>query len=360
MNYNSVEEILSAGTTNMTVIRNNSKQDDGTDSITGVSWFTFNGKVASTIYANGNSWIGFGASSEQLKVNRRDGAMWYLYREEGTLYNHYNFLKIRWSGYSRYNQTSTKYKLEYDVILWDTGDISLHMISIPTSYNTGTYSLVESSTYNYTVSTSTPDVTFLKTDSGFTVNNSLITLDEPYDKRYLIRDGSKYYTVVDSSLSEITVTELNSTVFLTYGVEDLFDISLLSGLSNPEILFWRDSPDDIEQGLIIEGTPQLPQVVYYESQDISSYTGIEKAEVAVTGDVLFAISFDNKQTWKYYDYLNKTWLTATTDSDGMNAATIKNIPASAWSEVITSSTFVFRCSLLTLESSACGIYIKYV
>ena len=47
MNYNSIEEILSAGTSNMTVIRNNTKQDDGTDTITGVSWFTFNGVTAS-------------------------------------------------------------------------------------------------------------------------------------------------------------------------------------------------------------------------------------------------------------------------------------------------------------------------
>lgn len=103
MNYNSIEEILSAGTTNMTVIRNDSKQDDGTDSITGVPWFTYNGTVASTIYASGNSWLGFGSTSEHLKVNRRDGAMYYLYREEGTLYGYYNFLKIRWAGYSYYN-----------------------------------------------------------------------------------------------------------------------------------------------------------------------------------------------------------------------------------------------------------------
>ena len=103
MNYNSVEEILSAETANMTVIRDNSKNDDGTDTVTGVSWFNFKGKVASTIYVSGNSWLGFGASSEHLKVNRRDGAMYYLYREEGTLYNHYRFLKIRFSGYTSYS-----------------------------------------------------------------------------------------------------------------------------------------------------------------------------------------------------------------------------------------------------------------
>ena len=144
MDYSSVEQIFSAGTTNMEVLRNNSKQDDGTDSFSGVSWFTYNGTVASTIYASGNSWIGFGSSSEHLKVNRRDGALYSLYREEGTLYDHYKFLKIRWEGYSQYNQTATSYANSYDVVLWDTGDISLHMISIPSSYNSGTYSLIAS------------------------------------------------------------------------------------------------------------------------------------------------------------------------------------------------------------------------
>ena len=132
MNYNSIEEILSAGTTNMTVIRNNTKQDNGTDSLTGIDWFTFKEVIASTIYVNGNSWIGFGSSSGHLKVNHRDGALYSLYREEGTLYNYYKFLKIRWKGYSSYYTTSSLYAIEYDVILWDTGDISLHMISIPT------------------------------------------------------------------------------------------------------------------------------------------------------------------------------------------------------------------------------------
>ena len=133
MNYNSIQEILSADINNMQVIRNNSKQDDGTDSITGVSWFSYNGNTVSTIYANGNSYIGFGSSNEHLKVNRLDSAMWYLYREEGTLYNYYKFLKIRWDGYTSYYQTSASYRITYDVILWDTGDISLHMVTIPSS-----------------------------------------------------------------------------------------------------------------------------------------------------------------------------------------------------------------------------------
>lgn len=359
MNYNSINEILEAGTTNMEVLRDNTKQDDGVDTIAGIDWFTFDGAVASTIYASGNSFIGFGANSEHLKVNRKDGAMYSLYREEGTLYNYYNFLKIRWVGYSGYSSTSTTYALTYDVILWSTGDISLHMISIPTSENTGTYSLIADSTYKYTVSTSAPDITFIKTDSGFEVNNSIIEL-VPVEQRYLIRSNSTYYTVTNNNLEEISVTELTSSVFLNFGTIDIPNIDLISNLSNPEILYWCDIDIKLEQGLVIKGTPTLPQIIYYEQQNISNYSGIEKAEVVASDDVIFVITFDDEQTWKYYDYINSTWSTATTEFEGMSATAIKNIPLSAWTEVVTSTTFSFRCTLPTVNSTVSNIYIKYV
>ena len=358
MNYNSVEEILSAGITNMTVLRNNTKQDDGTDTITGVSWFTYNGTVASTIYASGNSWIGFGSSSEHLKVNRRDGAMWSLYREEGTLYRYYNFLKIRWVGYSRYNSTTSSYAITYDVILWDTGDISLHMVNIPTSYNNGTYSLTASSSYSYTVSTASPDVTFIKTDSGFTVSNSLITLEPPYDKRYLIRSGLTYYTVVNNALSEVIVDTLTSDVFLTSGTTELPPISLLLSVPNGELLYWRDTTEGtLEKGLVVSGTPTLPQIVYYEPQDISNGS-INKAEVVASDDAMFSISCDSGTSWKYYD--GSAWVAVASITDGMTAEAIKTITEDVWSELSMTTSYQFRCVLPTLDSYASKIYINII
>lgn len=357
MNYNSIEEILSAGTTNMTVIRNNTKQDDGSDTITGVSWFTYNGVVASNIYANGNSWIGFGSSSEHLKVNRRDGAMYYLYKEEGTLYNHYKFLKIRWKGYSRYNYTSSGYAVEYDVILWDTGDISLHMVSIPTSNNDGTYSLTASSTYSYTVSASKPDVTFKKIDSGFEVSNNIINLEPPYAKRYLIRSGSTYYTVINNALTQVTISNLTSETFLTSGTDTMPSISLLTELSNPEILYWKDNEEPIETGLIIKGTPSLPQIAYYDSQSMTEHLGIEKMEVSASEDTLFSITFDNGQTWRYVE--NGNWTVASSESEGMTAKTLLNISESKWSEITGFSSYQMRCCLPSIESTTSKIYVRY-
>lgn len=189
INYNTVQEIVDAGITNMECLRNNSSQDDGTDTVPGAAWLFFNGAVCTNVYVSGNSWLGFGSSSEHLKVNRRDAKMWYLYREEGTLYGQFDFLKIRWSGYSYYNQTSAAYKLTYDVIMFSNGVIMLHMVDIPTSSNDGTYSLAAASiSQNYTVSLEQPDVTFYRTDGGYDIVNAIAVINKLFDIKYLIKN----------------------------------------------------------------------------------------------------------------------------------------------------------------------------
>ena len=96
--YFSIQEVFS-GTDNMTFIRNNVGNDSGTDIVPGVSWFLYNSVVAGNIYVSGNSWMGIGTNAEQVKVHRRDAMSWTVRREEGTIYNCYRFLRVRWEGY---------------------------------------------------------------------------------------------------------------------------------------------------------------------------------------------------------------------------------------------------------------------
>lgn len=150
--YISVQDMLDAGTTNMTVIRNNSKQDDGVDTVaTGINWFYFNGVLVTNVYASGNSFIGFGANAEHLRVNRRDAAMFYLYKETGTICGT-KFFKLRWRGYSYYNQTSDTYLQQYDVFLFGDGRIFLNFFDVPPTTGGGTCSLTcGSQSVTYTV-----------------------------------------------------------------------------------------------------------------------------------------------------------------------------------------------------------------
>ena len=56
------------------------------------------------------------------------------------------------------------------------------------------------------------------------------------DRKYLISDSDKYYTVVDSALSEVSITKLNAQAFQDYGFDGLQDGTLLTTLSHPKLL----------------------------------------------------------------------------------------------------------------------------
>lgn len=80
---------------NMQIIRNNSQNDDGTDTVVGVDWFKFRETTANTFFVSGNTWIGMGQNAEQLRISRRDADVFTLRREEGTLLSNYKFFRIR-------------------------------------------------------------------------------------------------------------------------------------------------------------------------------------------------------------------------------------------------------------------------
>lgn len=135
---------LISNTNGMQVIRN-SRNDDGTDTIDGASWFKFNGVIADKLYISGNNWIGFGTSTEQLKICRRDGAVWNIYRLETILDNGIKLLKIRVEGYTYYGGSGThESQIKYELFLFDNGDMYLNMIQSPasTSSYAGTSSLI--------------------------------------------------------------------------------------------------------------------------------------------------------------------------------------------------------------------------
>ena len=151
-----IESLLNT-TDGMTAIINNKKQDDNTVSVTGVDWFAYAGKTVSTVYVNGNNWIGFGRSTELLKICRRDGAVYYIYRQEGTLDTGKKFLKIRVEGYTDYSSTAAAYAVKYEVFLIEGQTIFVNIIQIPTNSSyIGTSSITDgTNTKSLSITTST-------------------------------------------------------------------------------------------------------------------------------------------------------------------------------------------------------------
>lgn len=319
--YFSIKEVLS-GTDNMTYIRNNSGNDSGTDTVPGVSWFTYKSVAAENIYANGNSWMGIGTNAEQVKVHRRDAMSWTIRREEGTLYNYYKFLRVRWEGYSQYNLKTDDVKLVWDLLLLDTGDIVLSFESVPTNTSyLGECTLVTVSGNIAFTPAAGETISFLhqdETGTAFVLSTDLPLLLDPYNRRYLISDASgKLYTVEENALLKLNETELTSEVFETYGVQDIPDGSLLLTLNDPTILYWHDSQNRFPPFTVsFSGVPK-PQTIYSENIDMSDATiiGIEKVTADADDNALFAVSFDAGETW--WAYSGGTWAQLSEEQSGM-------------------------------------------
>ena len=192
-------------TAGMTAVVNNTKHDDDVVSVTGVDWFTYAGKTASTIYVSGNNFIGFGQNAEQLKIWRRDGAVYYIYRQEGTLTSGKKFLKIRVEGYVYYSSTSSSYALKYEVFLIEGQTLFINVIQKPTSSSyTGTSSITDGKTttsLNISVSSTVP--------ISILVKNAGSAQEVSYEK----------YS--DISITGISVTTLPNKT--TYYQKELFD-----------------------------------------------------------------------------------------------------------------------------------------
>lgn len=192
-------------TAGMTAVVNNTKHDDDVVSVTGVDWFTYAGKTASTIYVSGNNFIGFGQNAEQLKIWRRDGAVYYIYRQEGTLTSGKRFLKIRVEGYVYYSSTSSSYALKYEVFLIEGQTLFVNVIQRPTSSSyTGTSSITDGKTttsLNISVSSAVP--------ISILVKNAGVSQTVSYEK------------FVDTVLTGIAVSKMPDKT--TYYQGELFD-----------------------------------------------------------------------------------------------------------------------------------------
>ncbi len=307
MNYNSVNEIFSAGVTNMAcLLQDSNNYDGGTLAVSGADFFKFLGKAVPSIYAHGDSYWGFGTDSVHLKLNNRDARMRSLYREEGTLYNYYRFLKIRWEGWSYYGASGADYQIKYDLVFWDTGDISLHMHAVPVLCYDGAFGFTADKNYTFTKpEAESPDITFQYYEESrtFEIKYTPIDLLVPY--RLLIKDeGGVLYTMETQVINEETgekedvlaaleETELSALLFKKKGFTKLPDWQLIKGLDVPAVLSWSESRA-YPLTAIITGTP--PEQYIECTADLSDGTvlGIKALNAEYSGNVTIQYSYDGE------------------------------------------------------------------
>jgi hypothetical protein len=225
----------------------NSGRDEGTDILDGVSWFRFNNVITDKLYVNGNNWIGFGVSSEQLKICNRDGATHNIYRMETELDGGIKLLKIRVEGYTYFAASEAhESQIKYELFLFDNGDMYLNVIQSPidTSIYAGISSLTSNGkTTNLSLNGATPEspvqVSFIHQDeSGLDWNisyrpYSLATLvgikvaQLPDKTRYMINETFKSSGLIvnvvydDGSSGVIKKYTLSSPDMTSYGSKSI-------------------------------------------------------------------------------------------------------------------------------------------
>lgn len=115
-------------TTGMTGV--NFESDDGTTTMTipaGFEWLYNNANIANLVIS-GNSFVGLGRSSEDVKVNRRDTYIYkYWYQIIDVVAA--KVLKFRWEGWSPYSSRDDSHKFIWEMFLIDNGDAYIHLVS---------------------------------------------------------------------------------------------------------------------------------------------------------------------------------------------------------------------------------------
>ena len=273
-------------------LRANAKQDDGTDTVQGTDWLQYAGAAAATVSVSGNSWLGFGAAAEHLRVNRRDAALYNLWREEGTLYGLHRFLRIRWDGYTAYSSTSAAARLTYDVVLFEKGEILLAMAGVPTENYNGSFSMADAAFPPPTAAA--PYLTFTPQAGGaYTVSNALPAL--PFPGKVLVRDGTAYYAVREGVLTAVEITTPDAAAFEAFGTYELPDGALLLPLQAPEVLTWsaeKVSPTRAE----LTATPPPQMLTAVADMQSESIVGIKKITANGGGAVMVSLSADG-ESW---------------------------------------------------------------
>ena len=292
-------------TEGMTCIRN-TPNDDGTDTVAGMPGFMFNGVSAANLYISGNEWIGIGTNAEQLQVCRRDGKVYYIYRQEGTLIDGTTFLKIRWEGYVQYNNTSESLRLIFEFFIFSNNDMFLNVIQTPTnsSYYGASNLICNGQTTPLTICDGTGGGKMISfhsmDDQGKTweITYGEYTPSDIYSNKYLIRSGGNYYIENEGELEQVDVESPTAACFYRYGMNELPDGELLVPLTNPDVLFWTNDPDESLQMRAEMVAYPFPQTLTgYADMTSETILGIAMLSAEYSGEIKVKLSYDGGTTY---------------------------------------------------------------
>ncbi|MCR0611707.1 hypothetical protein MKD05_10955 [[Clostridium] innocuum] len=283
----------------------NGYNDDSTFSTEGLDGFMFNGISANPLYISSNHWIGFGTGAEQMKILRRDGCSTAIYRQMGETTNGLQFLKIRFEGYTAYNNRVEATRLIFELFLLSNNDMFLNVIQTPTNTGyLGTSDLICGGTTTALTladgSGAGTQVSFYHEDEGgrnWNIVYALYEETDTYSFAYLLRQADAFYTYADGALQEVSIENLTAAMFLEYGFEEIPPAEILTPINNMQMYLWKAGGTEQLLKANVKAYP-YPQVLEAAADMIHiSILGIKMLTAEYSGDVTVSVSIDNGQTY---------------------------------------------------------------
>lgn len=317
------EYSLPKGNVNMTQI--GGTNDDSTVTLPDMGFnFYYDGNTVRQLYTSGNTWVGFGASSEHLKINRKDTSynkLFYIKEMEHGI----NLFRIRFEGNSYYSSWSNN-DLIWELSVFETGVIRLVIEKIP---NNGTNSFNNPGIGTQTL-TLTTGKSYIFTPNDPNGRNFIIQEGSyiPCNSKYLMVDseGIKNFQTIEGASTWVKIGDLPLTeeMFNTYGVDNLPDS--LDGLIDAEPLLYHytDNPDVIGDKILYglklsETVTSKPRVIIqntdftiHEGKSINRFEAVVATvrkdvngnDVATNGKLRIAISLNSGLSWLTYNNVN--------------------------------------------------------
>lgn len=289
---------------NMEYVRNG-YNDDSTFSTEGLDGFMFNGITANPLYISSNHWIGFGTGAEQLRILRRDGCSTAIYRQLGETTNGLQFLKIRFEGYTAYNNRVEATRLIFELFLLSNNDMFLNVIQTPTNAGyLGTSDLICGGTTTALTladgSGAGTQISFYHEDDGGRTWNIVYAMYEEtdtYSFAYLLRQADVFYTYADDVLREVPIENLTAAMFLKYGFKEIPPAEILMPIDNMQMYLWKTGGTEQLLKANVKAYP-YPQVLE-AATDMShiSILGVKMLTAEYSGNVTVSVSVDNGQTY---------------------------------------------------------------
>lgn len=291
-------------TENMEYI-SSSYNDDGTFTTAGLDDFMFNGTASNPLYISSNHWIGFGTGTEQLRILRRDGCSTSIYRQLGETTNGLQFLKIRFEGYTAYNNRVDATRLIFELFLLSNNDMFLNVIQTPTNSSyLGTSDLICNGTTTSLIladgSGGGTQVSFYHQDiEGRTWNVVYAMYEETdtYAFAYLIKHNDAYYSYMEDALVEVEIKNLTAAMFLKYGFEEIPSAEVLTPIENLQMYLWKAGGTTDLLKANVKAYPYSQVLDTVADMSHISILGIKMMTAEYSGDVTVSISVDNGQSY---------------------------------------------------------------